>query len=402
MQGIKCEGSGTRAQQGAILPLLAISMLAIMGMSALALDMSHAHLEKTRLQNSLDAAALSVAKVLDQTGNTAVAETAGRDTFAANVAEPGNAALGEAFAGGGLTLTVEFSSTLNPFVPATIPARYVRVRASGFDVDNWFAPVFGFNQTDIPGSAVAGPSPTLGNVCNIAPMMVCGTPPASAPPGTTFGYSRNDVEMLKIGAGDNSSVGNGNFYLVRLGDNTGGADLREAAAGSYENCVSTGEAIETEPGNTVGPFAQGINTRVGVYNGPVSADDYPPDWFTDHDTYTETDYENGVAPSYDLDWYLSQMSGVDPELPPSGVPGRRILTIPVGHCDGLANGQSSVDLLGFACFYMITRMTQTGQAVFFGQFKDQCAGSGVPGPNPVTGPGPHIIQLYKDPDSRDS
>lgn len=389
-------------QKGALLPLFAISVLAVLGMAGLALDMSHAHLQKTRLQNSLDAAALSAAKVLDQTGNTLVADLAARDLFAANAAQPGNAALDDGLADGTLTLAIEFSSSLNPFIPATVPARYVRVRAEGLDVDHWFAPLLGFNRTDIPGTAVAGPSPTLGNVCNVAPMMVCGTPPASAPVGTTYGYSRGDVEMLKIGAGDASSVGNGNFYLVRLDGSAGGADVREAAAGKYENCLGTGEAIETEPGNTVGPFAQGINTRLGIYKGPVSADEYPPDWFTDHDNYTETNYQDGVEPGYDLDWYLSQMSGVDPTVPPSGAPGRRILTLPVGHCDGLASGQSSVDLLGFACFYMITEMKQTGQAVFFGQFKDECGGSGVPGPNPVTGPGPHIIQLYKDPDMWDS
>lgn len=402
MQGISWTKPVYRKQQGAILPLVAISLLAILGMAGLALDMSHAHLQKTRLQNSLDAAALSAAKVLDQTGNTLVAEAAGLDTFASNAVEPGNTALGDALTAGTLTLAVEFSSTLNPFIPATVPAQYVRVRATGFDVDHWFAPLFGYNSTDIPGTAVAGPSPTLGNVCNVAPMMVCGTPPDSAPVGTTYGYSRGDVEMLKIGAGDASSVGNGNFYLVRLDGDAGGADVRDSAAGKYDSCLSTGEAIETEPGNTVGPFAQGINTRVGVYNGPVSPDQYPPDWFPDHSSYTETDYESNVTPDFDLDWYLGQMANVDPAVPPSGVPGRRILTLPVGHCDGLASGQSSVDLLGFACFYMITKMEQTGQAVFFGQFKDDCGGSGVPGPDPVTGPGPHVIQLYKDPDTRDS
>ncbi|WP_165495762.1 Tad domain-containing protein [Marinobacter halodurans] len=402
MPGINRTRSTSHNQRGAILPLVAISLIGILGMAALALDMSHAHLEKTRLQNSLDAAALSAAKVLDQTGNTLVAETAGRDTFASNLAEPGNTTLGEALDGGSLTVTVEFSSTLDPFVPATLPAQYVRVRAAGYDVKNWFAPLFGLNRTEIPGTAVAGPSPTLANVCNVAPMMVCGTPPASAPPGTTYGYSRGDVEMLKIGSGTSSEVGNGNFYLVRLDGSAGGADVRDAAAGKYHSCLSNGEVVETEPGNTVGPFAQGINTRLGVYKGPVNASDYPPDWFTDHANYTEADYQNGTAPGFDLDWYLSKMANVDPTTPPSGVPGRRILTVPVGDCNGLANGQSSVDLLGFACFYMITEMAQTGQALFFGQFKDDCGGNGVPGPNPVTGPGPHVIQLYKDPDTLDS
>jgi hypothetical protein len=393
-----------KRQRGAILPLAAISLLAIMGMAALALDMSNAHLEKTRLQNSLDAAALSAAKVLDQTGNTQLAEDEGRGIFADNAAAPGNLTLGGALQGGALTLVVEFSSTLNPFLPATEPAHYVRVKAEGYAVDNWFAPLFGLDKTAIPGTAVAGPSPALQKACNVVPMMACGTPQDESPAGTTYGYSRGDVEMLKMGAGDTSSVGPGNFYLVRLDGSAGGADIRAAAAGKFDSCLSVGEqdAIETEPGNTVGPFAQGINTRLGIYNGPVSAADYPPDWFTQHETYSEANYLNNAEPAYNLDWYLSQFATVSSSNPPPGQPGRRILTIPIGNCDGLANGQSSVDLLGFGCFYLVDEMKQSGQAALFGQFKDNCGGSGVPGPDPGVGPGPHIIQLYKDPDTLDS
>lgn len=393
-----------KRQQGAILPLVAISLLAILGMAALALDMSHAHLEKTRLQNSLDAAALSAAKVLDQTGNNQLAEDAGRSTFEMNAASPGNQAMGNALQGGSLSLIVEFSSTLNPFLPATDPAYYVRVKAEGYAVDNWFAPLFGLAKTAIAGTAVAGPSPALEKTCNVVPMMACGTPQEESPTGTTYGYSRSEMEMLKIGAGDTSSVGPGNFYLVRLDGSSGGADIREAAAGKYDSCMSIGEedSIETEPGNTVGPFAQGINTRLGIYNGPVSATDYPPDWFTQHENYTEADYQNNVEPAYDLDWYLAQFDGVSSANPPPGQPGRRILTIPIGNCDGLANGQSSVELLGFGCFYLVDEMKQTGQAALFGQFKDDCGGRGVPGPDPGIAPGPHIIQLYKDPDSPDT
>lgn len=397
-------GMTHKIQRGAILPLAAISLVAILGMAALALDISNAHLEKTRLQNALDAAALSAAKVLDQTGSTALADSAGQTTFAGNLAAPGNAGLGAAASGGNLSLALEYSSTLDPFVSGTVPAQYVRAAVASYDVAEWFAPVLGLDDLMIAGSAVAGPSPTLQQVCNVAPIMACGTPQAESDPGTTFGYSRGQVEQLKIGSGASSEVGNGNFYLIRLDGSQGGADVREAAAGKFDACLSTGGEgdVETEPGNTVGPFAQGINTRLGIYNGPVNSTDYPPDWFTNHETYTEQDFLNQQLPAYDLEWYELQYQTVDPNLPPSGAPGRRVLTMPVGNCDGLASGQDSVDLLGFSCFYMVDRMNQSGQAVLYGQFKDDCGGSGVPGPSPGAGPGPRIIQLYKDPDSIDS
>ncbi|MEQ9546190.1 MAG: pilus assembly protein TadG-related protein [Marinobacter sp.] len=390
-------------QRGAILPMVAVSLIAILGMAALALDISNAHLEKTRLQNALDATALGAAKVLDQTGSTALADSAGHTTFAANLAAPGNAGLGAAANDGNLSLVLEYSSTLNPFVSGTSPAQYVRASVAGYDVAEWFTPVFGVDDLAIAGTAVAGPSPTLEKTCNIVPMMACGAPQEESPPDTIFGYSRGNVEQLKIGAGTSSEVGNGNFYLVRLGNNTGANDMKKAAAGEFDSCLSTGGDIETEPGNKVGPFAHGINTRLGIYKGGgMNSSDYPPDWFTNHETYTEQDYENQEIPAYDLDWYESQYATVSPDQPPNGAPGRRILTVPVGNCDGLANGQDSVELLGFACFYMVDEMKQKGKAGFYGQFKDECGASGTPGPNPGAGPGPHIIQLYKDPDTFDS
>ena len=38
----------------------------------------------------------------------------------------------------------------------------------------------------------------------------------------------------------------------------------------------------------------------------------------------------------------------------------------------------------------------------FGQFVDGCLAGGSAGPTPGAGPGPYLIQLYKDPDSGDS
>ncbi|AZT83228.1 hypothetical protein EHN06_06515 [Marinobacter sp. NP-4(2019)] len=249
-------------QRGAILPMVAISLIAILGMAALALDMSNAHLEKTRLQNALDAAALSAAKVLDQTGNTALAESAGHTTFAANLAAPGNAGLGAAASDGSLTLVFEFSATLNPFVSATSPPQYVRASVASYDVAEWFTPVFGFDDLTAAGTAVAGPSTTLEDVCDVVPMMACGTPDED-----NYGYSRGEVEQLKIGSGTTSEVGAGNYYLIRLDGSQGGDDVRDAAAGKYDACLATDDDIETEPGNTVGPFVQGINTRLGIYKG---------------------------------------------------------------------------------------------------------------------------------------
>ena len=53
-------------QQGAVAILLTVAMVALLAMAGLALDGGHLLLNKTRLQNAVDAAALSGAKTLSQ------------------------------------------------------------------------------------------------------------------------------------------------------------------------------------------------------------------------------------------------------------------------------------------------------------------------------------------------
>ena len=94
----------------------------------------------------------------------------------------------------------------------------------------------------------------------------------------------------------------------------------------------------------------------------------------------------------------------NPPGPNGGVFERRILTLPVTDCSGRNNGQSTLPVTGFVCFYLLQDVEQKGKdSYIFGQLIDCCGGSGIPGSTP--GPGnssAYIIQLYKDPASTDS
>ena len=84
---------------------------------------------------------------------------------------------------------------------------------------------------------------------------------------------------------------------------------------------------------------------------------------------------------------------------------RRVLAVAFGNCDGTVNGSGSVPLLGFGCVFLSQPAAATGKlhtVQIFGELIRECSGSGVPGPNPVDGPGVHTIQLYGDPDRWDS
>jgi len=408
-------------QRGAALVLLAIGMVALIGIAGLALDGAHGMLNKTRLQNTVDAAALGAAKTLDQTADTALAEAAARAMFAANAANAGNRELALAYAANKINLTVQFSSTLNPFVPGSSPAAYVRVRAQDFELPVWFSVVLGNVDKKVAASAVAGPSPTLNQACNIMPMMVCGDPAAGPP---FFGYTPGQPEVLKSSTsnGGNWEIGPGNFQLIRLGGGQGGSYIRDAMAGGYDGCMAVGDNIETEPGNTVGPTVQGFNTRFGNYQGPMNGTQstYPPDVVTaqpspllKYDSATDTITQNGapVTDQSQIDFnYQSydarvRASNYDNQPAPSGNGAfqRREAAIAIGNCNGTTNGQGQVPLLGFGCFFLLQEAQQKGnESQIFGQFLTDCRSGGMPGPAPTSVPGPYLIQLYRDYGSTDS
>ena len=72
----------TRKQDGVILPVLALGVVAIIGVAGLAIDSSHAFVNVTRVQNALDAAALSAATALHNHNlDTGIARNHGGSTF---------------------------------------------------------------------------------------------------------------------------------------------------------------------------------------------------------------------------------------------------------------------------------------------------------------------------------
>ena len=82
-----------RRQRGAVIVLVAVGMRALILCAALALDVGHALLNKTRLQNTVDAAALAAAKAFDDTGNTTLATAEAMQAFGSNAAAAGNSEL---------------------------------------------------------------------------------------------------------------------------------------------------------------------------------------------------------------------------------------------------------------------------------------------------------------------
>src|SRR5260370_11319438 len=156
-----------RRERGATLVLAVIGMLALIAMAGLALDTAHVLLNKSRLQSALDEAALAAAKQLDASSSTVLATADARaNFFTANLPPFGELQRAN------VTLTTEFSATLNPFTPGAV-GPYVRTSVAGFITQMSLVSVLGINSMNVAGSAVAGPSPPLVTAGHLVPGLRC-------------------------------------------------------------------------------------------------------------------------------------------------------------------------------------------------------------------------------------
>jgi len=418
-------------QEGSVSVLMVFALAVIGMMAALALDGGHMMLNKTRLQNAVDAAALSGAKTLSQVeGGSNIASTtraAALSTLMQNANATGNNELATAIgSNAGTFAVVELANSVyGPFsYPGPSDAKYVRVSVPNYSLTGFFwnfAQVFGsggLGAKAVAAIATAGPSPT--SPCDLSPLMVCGDPTQNNPgAGMFWGFQFGDLQVLKTAAGNSSPIGPGNFQLLDFG--SGGSTVREDLAGGGKECRSVGDNVLTAPGNKVGPSSQGLNTRFGIYNGPVSASDYPPDLVTTSSNPAIT-YDESVSPPqakyqgqtvtssngnltagsnaiFDYnDWRASTAACVagGSGCQSNGVFERRMMKVVVGNCTGKQGGSTSIPVLGFGCYYVVQPMSGGGtESQIFGQFVKECEGDNVAGPSPSTDTGPQIIQLYK-------
>ncbi|MBY4675736.1 TadE/TadG family type IV pilus assembly protein [Marinobacterium arenosum] len=440
---------GRQRQGGAVMVLVAIALIGLLAATGLALDSGHMLLTKTRLQNAVDASALSAAKELwDNDGDMVAATAQAITTLESNFAAPGNEEIQDAYAAGNLTIAVEYSDTLAPFTPSATPP-FVRVRVENMELVSWFVQAVGFNDKEAAASAVAGPSVGLdAGSCDLMPILACGCDPDDAgcthgevtgADGVTrdyhFGYEFagdsmqadfSNAHVVKYAAGDSGELGAGNFRLLRISeDQQGGADIRERLAVAGDECLAISDEgdestyAETEPGNTVGPVVQGLNTRFfgntggGPDLGPEAVADNVPTVQAEFEGVEQADGSVAAVPKngatadqfFDYGEYKAESAAVCVGgCDPLGV-ARREMVLPIGVCDGDTNGHKPVEILGYACFFLLQPVSQQGnQAHVFGQFYKGCntAGSFSMNPPDDDSPLPSQIVLYRDTGSGDS
>ncbi len=408
-------GRTNRRQKGLVLVLVTAAMLALVGVAALSIDVNHALMNKSRLQNSADAAALAAATVIDSDGSTGDATTAANTTLTNMAGASGNSAM--AFSAESVLVQYSNDPEVFPIPPLTQSAgfdsdqdTFVRVLVSNYELDNFFAKVMSVDK-QLSVSAVAGPSPSAPAV-NVVPMAVCEDDAASG----SNGYDTGKLYALKLADQSQSEMGAGNYQLLDFG--SGAATVRDALAGGYEGRVGIGDTVITKPGNTIGPVGQGLNTRFGVYSGGgLDASDFPSDVYVKEPTKKATLDNNGDVKYDDKSgaggegWAYTDYEAAMPcngdsdcRIDSGGQYDRRILIVPIVDCSGASGGTSSFTVTALGCFFMLQQAptSNSGKEAVFGEFLYDCSAyGGTPGQN-SDDDGPYLIVLYEDPDSEDS
>ncbi|MEC7306325.1 MULTISPECIES: TadE/TadG family type IV pilus assembly protein [Vibrio] len=411
-----------KKQQGLVAVMITAALLVFLAVSALAVDINHMVVNKTRLQNAVDSAALAAATILDNSKDKDAVDAEVGTALNAMAASTGNQEIDFSTA----SISIAYSNDPQDFTgTATFGATddvYVRVRVDALEMDEFFIHLFGLEKV-VSASAVAGPSSGLA-YNNIVPIGVCigdGTSDNDVNEDgyhdetgeeitNVFGYEVGTVHALKVGDSSLSEMGNGNYHLLDFG--SGGKTIKEGLGGSYDQPVKIGEDITTKPGGTVGPTGDGLNTRFGDYGGGLSASDYPSDYVTTEPTNEITIDANTGEITFDDSYDYAQykldtnacIASGGSGCASNGVAWRRILPIPMVDCSGKSGGSTDFTVNKIGCFFLLQKAptNNSGTPAVFGEFIHSCSVTGGSGSNQSTTEGAYKIVLYKDPDSGES
>jgi len=381
----------SKKQRGTVVVVVTIALPVLLLAMGWALDFGHVFVNKTRLQNALDATALSAAIAIngDITKNTAAATLKGKDTFKKFIAGSGNAELSGLNDG---SLKFEYSRELKNFIDGTVPPTFVRVTSVNMlnvtpvliRIVNQFS-----NPMPVPAFATAG---AVGQNCSLTPFVMC----ANMSPldtnceddsgGTVgndcYGYEIGKINSLVIACNGNTnncgpnSLESGNYNLLNLDGSQGGKDIRDTLQGTTNICLQ-GNTLDTKPGWTWGNVKQGIDNRF------------------DSDTQTTPYPIGGIYPPSPYTQYKTGGLGN----------ARREMAAPIGDCTGLQTGASTIPKVGTACVFLTEKAVQGPgpiKAINVEFTGASCQQNGVFSPTNAVLNGPYKVVLFKSPGSGDS
>ncbi|MES2664355.1 MAG: pilus assembly protein TadG-related protein [Pseudomonadota bacterium] len=362
-----------KKQRGIILVLTAISIFALIGIVALATEAGHMVLNKTRIQNIADSAALEGAKVLFETSDKQSAEAAARRRIVELMNQLD-------IKGGSLTPQVVVLSSINPRVKATTNqnSKYVEVTMAS-DLPKFLGSIFGDEwQKNVDADAVAGRAPVkpTGNTCPTdenTSLIMCTNQAQQSGDNTYFGYALDAV--VRIHTGDPSKCGEdtGNIYALPVA-----------------GCPAIGKTVKSVVGDNSAEVAATINALFGltvrdvkpptpsITPDKVKVDSRIPEF--GHAKYTRYNFANNPQ-GYNYDKYLADLAicNQNPNgasCNSQGVSRARIIRVPVADCNGAGDHSKPTQgtVKGYACMFIPQSIGNDGMdGQVFGQFIEQGA-----------------------------
>lgn len=213
-----------KEEQGAVLVIVAVALMAMLGMTALVVDVGALTLEKNRLSNATDAAALAAARELP---SPTAAEQIALEYVTYNNVLPEETKV--TFNNDNTKITVEATRTVN----------YT------------FARVLGINS----GTVNARSAAAFGAISSATGVVPFGIPDQTL----VFG------QKYQLKAASHKDYGPGNYGALAL-DIPGAKSYENNIKHGYNGWISVGDWIDTEPGNMSGPTKNGINYRLNQCN----------------------------------------------------------------------------------------------------------------------------------------
>lgn len=340
-------------RSGSVIVLVAIMLVAILGMAALAIDIGRMMVAKQRAQMVCDAAVLAGAQYLTgEQSSTAVNAGSGLpasgDGSAAKAAKyvalanneaaadwvtktvggapgitisfpPYPATTGTVQADNGTSVTVKLGEAIRAQAVVTVPMTFGSVlNLASANISAEATAIVGVQaQTPTPVTVTASALPWA-----IADSTIWN---ADSNPPTPRIQMGTRVSLKIYSSGDPEGfIGNGNFLAVAIGNDNGGNDYRDRIANTTPITFHLDQEIEiaTEAGNMVGPTSQGLQTRLG-------SDIYP-------------------YPSADSTAYDSWLNSYNPSTGKRADTNRMGIIPIIQDPGGNLNGRSDLSLTGFA------------------------------------------------------
>jgi hypothetical protein len=348
-------------------------MLTLLLAVGLGVDISRLYLAKTELQNAADAAALAGASALNGS-SSGITKAADRAVESMNNYQ---------FNKTGVVIprsSVLFAVNLDgPYVSESDAAasasniRFVRVSTPDAAIGVTFAGAILGDKRNIGATATAGLSVPINVFCNWIPLTVIDYDIPMAP---------GNVYTIRAAPGNQVSPGN---YQILAVSGRGGKDVREGLASGVDECAEAGATytIDTKPGVNSGPVRAGINTRFDDYQGgTVNPTDHPPD----------TNVKNNITYAQYRDGTATQAPGH------TGVPGRRIVIIPIVKEAEFDQGRNTVKFNRFGQFFLRSKVGNGNGGDIEAEYISDIVVVGKGGYDPNGGPTNNLLAvpvLYK-------